>query len=131
VAAAGEYSFGFELMDNYESLMHEAVSIADGFVCTSPSSTSRSATVIPGAAWVWPTEYRSPMSLDVALAVAGVPQARYLCDGATGSNQRCWAEAVIDGAFVVVDDGSGPTDGGTQGRDADGLALLAAANSAG
>jgi len=128
---AGAFSYGFELMDNYESLLREALSIADGFVCTSPSSATRSATVIPGAAWIWPTEYRSPVSLDIPLTVPGVAEARYLCVAGLAVDVRCWAEGVIDGAFVVVDDGYGETDAGTQARDAEGLAELATANSAG
>ncbi|MDY7543790.1 MULTISPECIES: hypothetical protein [unclassified Cryobacterium] len=123
---------GFDLeQGTADRLLHEAVAIAAGFECTVGTASTRTATVIPGAAWVWPTTYTSPITTDVELTVTGVPEARFRCGPTGGAESSCWAEGVIDGAFVVVVDGSRVTDSGTQARDAEGLAELAVANSAG
>jgi hypothetical protein len=123
---------GFDLeQGTADRLLHEAVAIAEGFECTVGTATVRTATVIPGAAWIWPATYTSPITTDVELTVTGVPQARFRCGQTGGAGASCWAEGVIDGAFVVVVDGSGVTDSGTQARDAAGLAGLAVANGAG
>ncbi|RKR75590.1 hypothetical protein [Frondihabitans australicus] len=103
-----------DLTDAYDIAFADAVAKSGSIGCY---GSAGAVFALPGGGSVEPFDYAgSDYSTPVALTLAGVTDARYVC---AHSGAQCWAEGVVDGALVVASN-----DGQAQAQDSATLAQV-------